>query len=130
MQTTTTTTTPAVATAIVPTNPAVAAMQQQQAKLQAQINALQQQQQALHNLQQGVTQGTYFVVKPSNAQTNVGLQDLPKLVTLVLQALPLVSNPNLLPQQQQAITQLLLQACYQVETQGNVPLAKRRVAQG
>jgi hypothetical protein len=126
MQNPTTTTTQQ--TAIVPTNPAIAAMQQQQAKLQAQIVALQAQQQAIHNLQQGVVSGNYFIVNPSNAQTNVGVNNLPKAVTLILQMLPLVNNPAILPAQQQQITQLLLQAASQIEICGNVPLARQRIA--
>lgn len=131
MQTTTQPTVAATtATAIVPSNPAIAAMQQQQAKLQQQIVALQAQQQALHNLQQQVNSGEYFVVNPSNAQTNVGVNNLPKAVTLILQLLPLVSNPSLLPQQQHNITQLLLQAAYEIEKYGAVPVARQRIAQG
>jgi len=111
-------------------NATTQALQAQQAKLQAQIVALQQQQAAIVQLSAGVQSGQYYVVKPSNAQTNVGIQDLPKFVTLLLQALPLVQGSNaLLPAQQQAITQLVLQAAHNVELQGNVPLAKCRIAQ-
>jgi len=132
-------TTPATTPVVTPTTPVtppvqvsstVQAIQAQQAKLQAQIVALQAQQQAIANLSAGVQSGQYYVVKPSNAQTNVGIQDLPKFVTLLLQALPLVQGSNaLLPAQQQAITQLVLQAAHNVELQGNVPLAKCRIAQ-
>lgn len=130
MQTQVTTQVPAATNIVAPVvQTQLQAMQTQQEKLQAQIAALQAQQQALADLSANLQSGEYFVVKPSHAQTNVGILDLPKLVTLVLQALPLVQNPALLPAVQQQVTQLLLQACYIVENNGAVPATKQRIAQ-
>lgn len=112
------------------TGATVATLQAQQAKLQAQIAALQTQQAQVAALAASVGAGQYYIVNPSNAQTNVGVQNLPKAVTLILQLLPLVTGSTaLLPAQQATIAQLLLQAGSLIETQGGVPLARQRIAQ-